>query len=252
MSVSIAIVTKDEELNIRRTLESVKWADEIVVVDSGSTDRTCDIAREFGAKVFSEEWKGFAAQKNSAIEKCTSDWVVSLDADEELLPECSVEMRSIDTNPQGSFNAYLIRRRNFFMNRWLKHGGAYPDSKVRFFKRSKAMFKERAVHEVMENEGTLGELKGDMNHYAYPTLTLFTEHMNRYSTLGAEVVAAKGRTRFDVINIVVTPVFRFVYNYVFRGAFLDGREGLLFHLYHSVYISWKYAKAWELGRMRKS
>ena len=251
MSVSIAIVTKDEEMNIRRTLESVKWADEIVVVDSGSTDRTCDIAREYGAKVFFEEWKGFAAQKNSAIQKCTCDWIVSLDADEELLPECSAEIQKIDANPAGACDAYVIRRRNFFMNRWLKRGGAYPDSKVRFFKRGMAGFKERAVHEVMENEGTLGELKGDMNHYAYPTLTLFTEHMNRYSTLGGEIVAAKGRTYFDPINIVITPVVRFLYNYFLRGAFLDGREGLLFHLYHSVYISWKYAKAWEIGRAKK-
>lgn len=247
MSISVSLITKDEERNIRRTLEAVKWADEIVVVDSGSTDRTCDIAREYGAKIFREEWKGFSAQKNSSIEKCTGDWVLSLDADEEITAALTKELQDVVKSPDAC-DGYFIRRRNHFMGRWIRWGGGYPDSKLRFFKRGTALFKERAVHEEMAGEGNIGMLYGDMLHHAYPELTLFIEHMNRYSTLGAQINYAKGKSSFSVINIVISPVVRFVYNYVFRGGFLDGREGLLFHLYHSVYMSWKYSKAWEIGR----
>jgi glycosyltransferase involved in cell wall biosynthesis len=250
MSISVSLITMDEEQNIRRTLESVKWADEIVVVDSGSSDRTCDIAREYGAKIFIEPWKGFSAQKNSSIEKCTGDWVLSLDADEELTPACVQELQTVVTSP-GACDGYFIRRRNHFMGRWIRWGGGYPDSKLRFFKRGTASFKERAVHEEMLGQGKIGMLHGDMLHHAYPNLTLFIEHMNRYSTLGAEINHAKGKGGFSVLNIVVSPIVRFIYNYVFRAGFLDGREGLLFHLYHSVYMSWKYSKAWELGRAQK-
>lgn len=250
MSISVALITKDEEQNIRRTLESVKWADEIVVVDSGSTDRTCDIAREYGAKIFHEDWKGFSAQKNSSIEKCSGNWVLSLDADEEILPALAVELKQAASSPDAC-DGYFIRRRNHFMGRWIRWGGGYPDSKLRFFKRGTALFKERAVHEEMQGKGKIGLLHCDMNHHAYPNLTLFIEHMNRYSTLGAEINHAKGKSGFSVLNIVISPVVRFIYNYVFRAGFLDGREGLLFHLYHSVYMSWKYSKAWELSRAKE-
>jgi glycosyltransferase involved in cell wall biosynthesis len=252
MSISVALITKDEEQNIRRTLESVKWADEIVVVDSGSRDRTLEIAGEYGAKIFTEPWKGFSAQKNSSIGKCTGDWVLSLDADEEILPNLVREIQAVVKAPDAC-DGYLIRRRNHFMGRWIRWGGGYPDPKLRFFKRGTAVFEERAVHEVMQgkDKNKIGELYGDMNHYAYPNLTLFTEHMNRYSTLGAEINYAKGKSGFSVLNIVVSPVVRFIYNYFFRLGFLDGREGMLFHLYHSVYMSWKYSKAWEMGREKK-
>jgi glycosyltransferase involved in cell wall biosynthesis len=251
MSISVALITKDEEQNIRRTLESVKWADEIVVVDSGSTDRTLEIAREYGAKIYSEPWKGFSAQKNSSIQKCTGDWVLSLDADEEILPNLVKEIQEVVKSPNAC-DGYNIRRRNHFMGRWIRWGGGYPDEKLRFFKRGAALFEERAVHEVMQGKGKIGMLYGDMNHHAYPNLTLFTEHMNRYSTLGAEINYAKGKSGFSVLNIVISPIVRFVYNYFFRLGFLDGREGLLFHLYHSVYMSWKYSKAWEMGRNKRS
>jgi glycosyltransferase involved in cell wall biosynthesis len=246
VTLSVAIITKNEEGNIHRTLESVRWADEVIVVDSGSTDRTCEIARELGAKVFIEEWKGFAAQKNSAIEKCSGDWILSLDADEEVTPELAQNIRfELNEKPQA---AYWIQRRNLFLGRWMKRGGFYPDPKLRFFAKKTGRFPDRAVHEDMElRPGVKAErtLQGDLMHHAYPTLSSYIEHMNSYSSLGAEMAVAKGQGRFSILNIVVRPLATFIYNYIFRLGFLDGREGLLLHLYHSVYVSWKYAKAWE-------
>jgi len=249
MTVSVAIITVNEEANIRRTLESVRWADEIVIIDSGSTDRTCDIAREFGAKVFIEKWKGFAGQKNSAIEKCTSDFVLSLDADEEVTPELAAEIRS-ELNEKPSVG-YFINRRNMFLGRWIRHGGYYPDPKLRLFARGAARCATRPVHEdieMIQSDKAVGRLRGDLIHHSYPTLSEYIEHMNRYSSLGADVAVEKGHRGFSIINIVLRPKATFLYNYFLRLGFLDGREGLLLHLYHAVYVSWKYAKAWERSR----
>jgi glycosyltransferase involved in cell wall biosynthesis len=250
-TLSVAIITKNEEANLARTLESVRWAGEIVIVDDGSTDRTGEIAREFGARFFSEEWKGFGAQKNSAIGKCTSDWVLALDADEEVSGELAEEIRGVLDGEPG-FEAYFVPRRNFFLGRWMRHGGYYPDPKLRLFRRGSAEFEERAVHETIRQTGAAGRLRGDLIHHAYPTLEGYLEHMNRYSTLGARQAAARGKTSRSFAgflwNVVVVPAATFKYNYFLRLGFLDGREGLLQHLYHSAYVSWKYAKAWEAAK----
>jgi glycosyltransferase involved in cell wall biosynthesis len=284
MNLSVVIITVNEEANISRTLASVKplVADgkgEIIVVDSGSTDRTVEIAKSFGAKVFVEEWKGYAAQKNSAIDKAKGDWILSLDADEELssnlaaeitaaltdqslrennqgVPDCAtdrlqaiLEVQRDSGIPLSRFTfGYWLRRNNFFLGRWIKHGGFWPDPKMRLFRRGAGRFEDRSVHEDVRLEGPQGTLDNALIHHSYPTLSDYIDHMNRYSSLGAEMVAAKGRVRFSFVNIVLRPMFSFIYNYFFRLGFLDGREGLLLHLYHGVYVSWKYAKAWELSR----
>ena len=279
MILSVVIITHNEEANIARTLASVQplVADgkgEIIVVDSGSTDRTVEIAKSHGAKVFIEEWKGFAAQKNSAIDKATGDWILSLDADEEVESDLAAEIAhhgalskinpaekardwclTMEQGSKGLQNldlartGYRILRRNEFLGRWIRHGGFWPDPKLRLFRRGKARFESRAVHEDAHlSEGTSGQLNGALIHHSYPTLADYIDHMNRYSSLGAEMVAAKGQIRFSAFNIVVRPAATFLYNYFFRLGFLDGREGLLLHLYHAVYVSWKYAKAWELAR----
>jgi glycosyltransferase involved in cell wall biosynthesis len=294
VTLSVVLITYNEETNLARTLESVRalvsdGQGEIIVVDSGSTDRTAEIARSFGANVFLEPWKGYAAQKNSAIEKATGDWILSLDADEEVSPEfCkfiplltkpeglsearlallagSVSGDSLDTvervmaheeaekEPRAStIEAYWITRKNHFLGRWIKHGGFWPDPKLRLFRRGCGRIEERAVHETLKVTGQTAILKyGAILHHSYPTISDYIDHMNRYSSLGAEMIVAEGRTGFSVINIVIRPWFTFFYNYVLRLGFLDGREGLLLHLYHAVYVSWKYAKAWEIGRSRKS
>jgi hypothetical protein len=145
-----------------------------------------------------------------------------------------------------------LPRRNFFLGRWIRHGGYYPDPKLRLFRRGGAQFEERAVHETIRRSGPAGRLRGDLIHHAYPTLDAYIEHMNRYSALGATQAVARGKTSRSIFtflwNVFVIPVATFKYNYFLRLGFLDGREGLLLHLYHSVYVSWKYAKAWEKGQ----
>jgi glycosyltransferase involved in cell wall biosynthesis len=285
VTLSVVIITYNEEANLPRTLESVMplvrdGKGEIIVVDSGSTDRGVEIAKSFGAKVSVEEWKGYAAQKNSAIAKATGDWILSLDADESLdsdLQKCLVDTLNslsrhahllsepcthpltiedatrdaeyhVGTKLNESFAGAWIQRKNFFLGRWMKHGGFWPDPKLRFFRRGAGSFENRAVHETVSLNGKAGKLRyGALLHHSYPTLSDYIEHMNRYSSLGAAMVDSK-RQRFSVLDILIRPLATFIYNYLFRLGFLDGREGLLLHLYHAVYVSWKYAKAWELGR----
>jgi glycosyltransferase involved in cell wall biosynthesis len=297
VSLSVVIIAHNEETNLGRTLASVRalvgeGKGEIIVVDSGSTDRTVEIAKSFGAKVFVEDWKGYAAQKNSAIDKATGDWILSLDADEEpesgLIGEIQFlfggaavstgpaarieraraltylstkrtlrEMRSKmkeQGNPDSFFapmTGYWIARKNLFLGRWMRRGGFWPDRKLRLFRRGVASFEDRAVHEdAIVSEGITGSLRSALLHHSYPTLSDYIDHMNRYSSLGAEMGVAdgNGKVRFSLINIMLRPLATFIYNYFFRLGFLDGREGLLLHLYHAAYVSWKYSKAWELSR----
>ena len=245
LSLSVVIITLNEEANLARTLASVAWADEIVVLDSGSTDRTREVAESFHAKFFVEPWKGFAAQKNSALAKATGDWILSLDADEEVEPALAEEIRAVlAANP--SVAGFWIPRKNFFLGRWIKHGGFYPDPKLRLFRRGAGQFEDRLVHEDMRLDGTTASLKNNLLHHAYPTLENYIEHMNRYSSLGAKMAVEKRPRGFSLIDIVVRPKLTFLYNYILRLGFLDGREGLLLHAYHATYVSWKYAKAWEI------
>jgi glycosyltransferase involved in cell wall biosynthesis len=302
VTLSVVIITHNEEANIGRTLQSVQplvsdGKGEIIVVDSGSTDRTVEIANAFNAKVFVEEWKGFAAQKNSAIDKATGDWILSLDADESLEPGTAGAIHLLTSRPSGftelelqnltvanggdsldtvevvmaveeaidskksaeeipvALSGYWFSRKNFFLGRWTKYGGFWPDPKLRLFRRGHGHIERRSVHETIRVEGYTAKIKtGALLHHSYPTLSDYINHMNRYSSLGAEMVVAKGngKVRFSVPNIVIRPLLTFLYNYIFRLGFLDGREGLLLHLYHAVYVSWKYAKAWELSRQQSS
>lgn len=250
-TLSVAIITKNEEMNLPRTLESVRWANEIVVVDSGSIDRTVEIASTFGARVIREEWRGFGKQKNFAIQHCSGEWVLSIDADEAVSDALALEIKQLlEDEPQ--VEAYFLPRRNLFLGRWIRHGGYYPDPKLRLIRKGKAWFEERAVHETIQYSGPARTLQGDLIHYAYSTLDSYIEHMNRYSALGAEQAAANNKTSRSLSaflwNVLLTPAATFVYNYVFRLGFFDGREGLLLHLYHSAYVSWKYAKAWQSSK----
>ncbi len=254
--LSVAIVTHNEEANlartlasVARTLASVAWTEEIVVVDSFSTDRTVEIAQSFGAIVLQREWPGFAAQKNFALDQCTGDWLLSLDADEELSSELQAELRAL-LGSHPSADAFYLKRRNLFLGRWMKHGGLYPDAKLRLFRRKLDLrFTERPVHEVIHTTGRTATLAGDLIHHAYPTLSNYIEHMDRYSTLGAALLAGRGRTSRTLpaflANVALLPALTFLKNYILRLGLLDGREGLLLHFYQAVYTSWKYAKAWE-------
>ena len=274
VTLSVVIITYNEETGIGRALESVMplvsgGQGEIIVVDSGSTDRTVEIAKSLGAKVYVEEWKGYAAQKNSGIDKATGDWILSLDADEEVGNAARAFLVDFLFGTFGSgfrnFDGGIaLNRRNHFLGRWIRHGGFYPDKKLRLFRRGAGDFEQRLVHEDVQlklgkalfdpslHYSAQGDTDLHLIHHSYPTLSDFIDHMNRYSSLGAEMAVANGPRSFSVIDILLRPVATFIYNYFFRLGFLDGREGLLLHLYHAVYVSWKYAKAWELLHGKKT
>jgi hypothetical protein len=195
------------------------------------------------------------AQKQYAIDLCTKDWVLLLDADEEVSPSLAEEIRAAIARPNPA-TGYRLPRKNLFLGRWMRYGGFYPDPKLRLFRRGKGFVSGHDPHDRCELKPELpGEspqqiqqFKHALIHYTYPTLTLYLSHMNRYSSLGAQLAVAKGHRSFSSVNIVLRPLATFIYNYFIRLGFLDGREGLLLHLYHAGYVSWKYAKAWELSR----
>ena len=257
MILSVVLITNNEEANIGRTLTSVMplVADgkgEIIVVDSGSTDRTMEIAQTFGAKVFSEEWKGYAAQKNSAIEKAGGEWILSLDGEEEVDSEAADQIEKV-LHAEGTSNVrgYYLPRKNHFLGRWMRHGGFWPDPKLRLFLKSAGRFEDRAVHEdvkIAANE--TGQLSGALLHYSYPTMSDYIRHMNEYSSLGARMAVEKGYRGNAFADIVLRPAATFLYNYFFRLGFLDGHEGFILHLGHSAYVAWKYAKIWEMLHTR--
>jgi glycosyltransferase involved in cell wall biosynthesis len=263
-TLSVAMIAMNEEANLPRTLESVRWADEIILVDSGSRDRTLEIAQSFGAKTSYHAFAGHGEQKNVALDLCTSDWILLLDADEVLTPELQAEIRALLAFPESSpdarppqFNAYLIPRLNLYFGRWIRHGGFYPDLKLRLFRRGAARLSEGVgPHSTPQFAGPRGRLRGDMLHYAYPTLDLYLEHMSRYSSEIAQLLAARGRTSRSwpafLWNTIANPAATFLYNYFFRLGFLDGREGLILHLNHSVYIHWKFIKAWKIANEAES
>jgi glycosyltransferase involved in cell wall biosynthesis len=221
------MIAMNEEENLPRTLESVRWADEIVVVDSGSKDRTLEIAQSFGAKTSYHAFGGHGEQKNVALDLCTSEWILLLDADEVLTPELQNEIRQLLAGENGvepKFGAYWIPRLNLYFGRWMRHGGFYPDRKLRLFKRGSARLSEGVgPHSTPQFEGPRGRLRHDMLHYAYPTMGIYLEHMNRYSSEIAQLLVKSGRDSKSLpaflCNAIVNPAATFIYNYFFRLVF---------------------------------
>jgi len=247
--ISVTIITKNEEHNIRDCLESVKWADEIVVVDNGSTDDTLKICREYGAGVYPEEWKGYSGQKNSAIDKSRNEWVLSLDADERVSPDLHREISAtLEGNP--SSDGFFIARKNFFLGRWIRHCGWYPDFNLRLFRKSRGRFQERAVHERVEVQGETGTLKHPLIHETYRSLGEFYRRIDRYSTLAARELHSQGK-RYRFRDLFFRPPFTFLQMYFLRAGFLEGHSGFLLSSLYSFYTFAKYAKLKELEENKR-
>jgi len=247
--VSVAIITHNEERNIRDCLESVKWADEIVVVDNGSADGTLKICQEYRARTYREGWKGYSAQKNSAIEKTINEWVLSLDADERIGPELRQEIETaLRENP--SVDGYWIARKNYFLGRWIRYCGWYPDRNLRLFRKSRGGFIERAVHERVEVRGKTGTLHHPMIHETYHTLSDFLIRSDRYSTLAAGEMRRQGR-KYRFGDVILRPPLTFLQMYLLRAGFLEGYLGFLLSVFYSYYTFAKYAKLKELGQHEK-
>lgn len=242
--VSAIVITLNEEKNIGACLDSLSFAEEIVVVDSGSTDRTEEICRKDSrVRWYSEEWKGFGKQKNSALDKAKGPWIFSIDADERVTKELAEEISGIDLN-RSPCAGYRVPRRSFFGDTWVRHGGWYPDSTVRLWKKEAGRFEERSVHEAVRVSGPVGTLSGDLLHYTYRDTSDFIERMNRYSSLGAQELLRLGK-RVTVFDLVLRPPYTFFKMFVLKRGFLDGWLGFRLAVFYSMYTFIKYAKAIE-------
>jgi glycosyltransferase involved in cell wall biosynthesis len=244
--LSVAIITYNEEEKIRDALESVKWADEIVVVDSFSRDRTAEICREYTDKVFSFEWSGFSQQKNRAISLTTMPWVLVLDADERITEPLREEIMAL-LKDKPATAGYYIARKNFFSNRWIRHGGWWPDYTLRLFKRDKGRIQEREVHEAIKVDGEVGYLKNPLEHYTYRDVNDFLRRMEVYSDLAAKELHKNNR-RTTVFDIILRPPATFLRMFILQRGILDGIYGIILAWLYSLYTYKKYSKLWKLGR----
>jgi glycosyltransferase involved in cell wall biosynthesis len=240
MSLSVIIITKNEEASIGACLASVSWADEVVVVDSGSTDRTIEICRGFTDKITSTDWPGFGPQKNRALEIATGDWVLSLDADEQVSPELRREMENAMANP-GVHEAFAVPRRSSYCGRPMRHSGWWPDHVTRLFRRGRARFSDDPVHERLIADGPVGRLTRPLLHEAFGGLEEVIETMNRYSTVGAQMMYGRGR-RANPATAILHGLWCFFHTYVIRAGFLDGREGFMLSVSNAEGTYYRYLK----------
>lgn len=247
--LSVTIITLNEEENIRPCLESVKWADEIVVCDSGSSDKTLEVCREYTNRIYMDEWRGFGAHKNLCLDRAFYPWVLSLDADERVSIALRAEIEGI-LEGKGKFEGYFIPRRNYFLGKWVKHCGWYPDYTLRLFKKDKGRFKERSVHEAVDVNGPIGYLEEPLEHYTYQSISDFLKRLDRYSTLAAEEMARSGK-RCRLSRLLLHPPFTFLKMFFLQKGFLEGHRGLLISILYSFYTFSKYAKLWELERQKR-
>ena len=236
--LSVTVITKNEARNIEDCLRSVAWAQEIVVLDQFSTDGTAEAAKRLGARVYQEHWKGFARQKNSAVEKTTGDWILSLDADERITLPLKEEIEeTISRN--DAFHGYFIARKNFFSGQWIRHGGWYPDYCLRLFKKGSGRFEDRAVHEKVVVKGATRYLRNPLEHYTYQSVADYLTRMERYSRLAAlEIQEAERPPLWSALTL--RPAFTFLNMYLLRGGFLDGKKGLFLAASYAYYTFLKY------------
>jgi (heptosyl)LPS beta-1,4-glucosyltransferase len=243
MRISATVITRNEEKNIGDCLASLDFADEIIVVDSGSIDRTGEICRA-NPKVlfFQQEWLGFGAQKNFAAEKAAHDWVFNIDADERISSELHA---SISTADFEKYDGFRVARENYFGKRRISRCGWYPDYNLRLYNKNKCRFRERLVHEAVECSGTVGTLSGNLLHFTYAGISDYIQRMDRYSSLAAEQMVGEGR-RPGISATIFRPLFTFVKMFVMKRGLLEGYQGFILSVLYSIYTFVKYAKAREL------
>lgn len=240
--ISTLVITYNEERNIERCLESVlPISEEIIVVDSHSTDATVEIARRYTSRVYSRDWPGYGKQKQWALDQASHPWVLSIDADEELSPELRDEIRQLSFDRDG----YWVPRKVWYLNRWIEHGGWYPNYVLRLFEREKAKFTENILHESAEVLGETARLRNPLHHYSYRDVSHHLEKMNTFTSLAAKQMYARGR-RAGLFSILCFPPLEFFKAYFLKRGFLDGRAGLVIASLHATYVFQKHAKLFEL------
>ncbi len=243
-TLTVITLTLNEEQNIVPCLESVRWADEILVIDSGSTDKTVALARTFTDRIYTVQWEGYGAARNVGLTHASGDWILWLDADERVTPGLASEIRDIITENAGEIDGYAVARRAYFLGRWIRHCGWYPGRVTRLFRRGKGRFSETRVHEQLSIDGPVARTRHDLIHLTDPDLQHYLRKFNRYTSLAAEDLAASGRT-FSIFDLLFRPAFQFVKMYILRRGFLDGMEGFILSILSSAYVFTKYAKLRE-------
>lgn len=242
--ITVTIRTFNEEQNIRDCLESVTWADEIIVVDSESTDGTIAIAREFTDRVVVRPWAGHIATSQFATDQAANLWVLSVDADERVSPQLRDEILALDLE-QSSHDAYDMPRRHFFMHRWINHSGWYPDRNIRLYRKDRCYWGGYAPHDKIQVPGSLASLEGDLYHYIYRDMAHFAATKNSYSTLTAIDHNRSGR-RSTLLHFTLRPLYTFLHRYFVRLGFLDGLPGFVISVMESHCVFLKYIKLYEL------
>jgi len=250
MDLSVVMISKNEEKNIRRSLQSVSFADEIILIDSQSEDRTVEIARELGAKVFSPEWAGYGPAKMAGVNHATHDWVLSIDADEVVSSELAEEIAGI-LSGNSDRAGYYIPRKTMFLGRWIKHCGWYPDYVLRLFRKSKGDFDGAVVHEKVVVDGSTARMENELLHYSYASLDDYFAKFNRYTTLGAQEALKKG-VKTGWSDLIIRPPVSFIKHYISKQGFRDGLEGFLISVLSSIAVMVKYAKLREMNKHRKN
>jgi glycosyltransferase involved in cell wall biosynthesis len=245
--LSIILIAQNESARIAACLESVRWADEIVVVDGGSADDTVAIARRYTDRVFVNPWPGYAAQKQFSLDHATREWVFSLDADETVTPELRAEIESLLAG-SPAHDGYTVPRLSSFLGHTMRHGGWYPDRQLRLFRRARGRLSERRVHEGFLVDGSVGRLGNDLLHETHPTLTDSLARVNRYTSLDA--LDRASRRRVGVLDLLLRPPVTFIKKYVAQAGFLDGMPGLVLAVMSAISKFSLYAKTWELQRGR--
>lgn len=249
LPLSVAIISFNEEANIARCIAAVKEiATEIIVVDSHSTDRTVEIAESFGAKVILEEWKGHIGQKNSALDKCSCPWILSIDCDEVVSPELQESIRQTVLN--GTLEGYQLNRKTYFLGRWIEHAW-YPDWKARLIRNGFGRWSGYDPHDRLVVTGTTGRLSGDLFHYSFKDLRDCLERTIRYSANEAESYYRDGR-RTSLLNILVNPFHGFFKHYVIKRGFRDGLHGFIISVINGMYVFMKYAFLWEMQHSQRN
>ena len=241
--VSVIVITKDEAANIGEALETVSWADEILVVDAESTDETVAIARRHATRVLVRPWSGYSEQKNFAAGLARHDWILSVDADERVTPALADAIRrALAARPEE--RGFEVPRVTFHLGRWIRSTDWYPDYQLRLYDRRSARWNDRPVHESVAVDGRVGRLRGELQHFAYRDLSHHLQTIDRYTTLAAAHMDERGQ-RAGFADLLLHPPLAFLRNYVLRMGLRDGLPGLMVSLLNSYYVMLKFAKLWE-------
>ncbi|VAX25484.1 Putative two-domain glycosyltransferase [hydrothermal vent metagenome] len=242
--ISAVIITKNEELNIERCLKSIQWVDEIVVVDSNSTDKTIEICNRYNCKVINSEWFGFGRTKKLAVDSASNNWILSIDSDEEVTQELESTIKEILKDPK--FNGYKIKRKSYYLGKMINHCGWNSDYPLRLFNREFGNFNEKNIHESINVKGKVGQIETILLHYTYPTISSHIIKLDKYTELQARELKKKGR-HYSLFAVALFSIYKFINMYFLHLGFLDGKEGFVLCSNSAYGVYLKYLKLWELN-----